>query len=136
MVNLTCWVKMFIMISRFFKLSIIYVYTTDHGISLCYMVRCAIHKDYFDDQCTECRNEYKEMKGISDKPTGKNNSSNPGPVAQKRYKEFTEIRAKKLYEELMIQYLKNYTEVESAEKARNIIKEQCRIRGIPYWSWI
>ena len=100
------------------------------------MVRCTIHKDYFDDQCTECRKEYKEMKGISDKPTDKSNSSNPRPVPQKSYKEFTEIRAKKLYEELMIQYLKNYTETEAAEKARNIIKEQCRIRGIPYWSWI
>lgn len=100
------------------------------------MVRCTIHKDYFDDQCTECRKEYKEMKGISDKQTDKSNSSNPRPVPQKRYKELTETRAKKLYEELMIQYLKNYTETEAAEKARNIIKEQCRIRGIPYWSWI
>ncbi len=100
------------------------------------MVRCTIHKNYFDDKCTECRKEYNEMKGISDKPTYKSNSSNPRPVPQKRYKEFTEIRAKKLYEELMIQYLKNYTEAEAAEKARNIIKEQCRIRGIPYWSWI
>jgi hypothetical protein len=102
------------------------------------MVRCTIHKDYFDDKCTECRKEYKEMKGISDKPkpTYKSNSSNPRSVPQKRYKEFTEIRAKKLYEELMIHYLKNYTETEAVEKARNIIKEQCRIRGIPYWSWI
>jgi len=101
------------------------------------MVTCAIHKDYFDDQCTECRKEYKEMKGISDTPIDKNNSSNPKkPVPQKKYKEFTETRAKKLYEELMIQYLKNSAETEAAEKARNIIKEQCKIRGIPYWSWI
>jgi len=77
------------------------------------------------------------MKGFSDIPINKNNSSNlKKAVPQKRYKEFTETRAKKLYEELMIQYLKNYTDTEAAEKARNIIKEQCRIRGIPYWSWI
>lgn len=99
------------------------------------MVRCNLHKDYFDDQCTECIKEYKEMKGISDNPIDKN-SSNLKTARQKRYKEFTEIRAKKLYEELMIKYLKNFTENEASEKARNIIREQCRIRGIPCWPWI
>jgi len=98
------------------------------------MVRCNIHKDYFDDQCTECKKEYKEMKGISDKPIDK--SSSLKMVPQKKYKEFTEARAKRLYEELMVQYLKNFTENDASERARNIIKEQCRIRGIPYWSWI
>jgi hypothetical protein len=100
------------------------------------MVGCNIHKDYFDDQCTECRKEYKEMKGITNNPMDKSISSNSKMVPQKKYKEFTEPRAKKLYEELMIQYLKNSTETEASKKARNIIKEQCRIRGIPYWSWI
>ena len=100
------------------------------------MVRCNIHKDYFDHQCTECKREYKEMKGFSDKPIDKSKSSNLKTVPQKKYKEFTEARAKKLYEQLMMQFLKNSTETDASERARNIIKEQCRIRGIPYWSWI
>lgn len=59
------------------------------------------------------------------------------PVAQdKKYKEFTEERAKKLYEELMLQYLKSGTsEVDADRKAKAIIRKQCSIRGIPFWPW-
>jgi hypothetical protein len=59
------------------------------------------------------------------------------PVTQdKKYKEFTEKRAKKLYEELMLQYLKSGTnEVDADRKAKAIIRKQCSIRGMPFWPW-
>jgi hypothetical protein len=57
--------------------------------------------------------------------------------ADRNYKEFTEERAKKLYEELMLQYLKSGTgEVEADRKAKAIIRKQCSIRSMPFWSWI
>ena len=55
----------------------------------------------------------------------------------KKYKEFTEERAKKLYEELLLQYLKSGTaEAEADRKAKAIIRKQCSIRGMPMWRWI
>jgi hypothetical protein len=52
------------------------------------------------------------------------------------YKEFTEERAKKLYAELLVQYLKkSCNEEEAAERARAIIRKQCRLRGMTSWSW-
>ncbi len=56
----------------------------------------------------------------------------------KNYKEFTEERAKKLYEEIFLQYLKkgNMSEAESIERSKKIIRKQCIIRGIDPWSWI
>jgi hypothetical protein len=63
-----------------------------------------------------------------------------GPEVQgpaKKYKEFTEERAKKLYEELLLQYLKSgVADIEAAGKAKAIIKKQCSIRGIDFWSWL
>ena len=54
----------------------------------------------------------------------------------KKYKEFTEERAKKLYEELMLQYLKSgATEIDADRKAKSIIRKQCSIRGMSFWSW-
>ncbi len=59
------------------------------------------------------------------------------PVTQdKKYKEFTEGRAKKLYEELMLQYLKSgANDVDADRKAKAIIRKQCSIRGMPFWPW-
>jgi len=55
----------------------------------------------------------------------------------KKYKELTEERAKKLYEELMLQYLKSgISEVEADKRAKAIIKKQCSIRGLPFWQWL
>jgi hypothetical protein len=55
----------------------------------------------------------------------------------KKYKEFTEDRAKRLYEELMLQYLRSgKNEIEADEKAKGIIKKQCSIRGLPFWQWL
>jgi hypothetical protein len=63
------------------------------------------------------------------------NSTKPADQ-EKKYKEFTEERAKKLYEELMLQYLKSgASELEADRKAKAIIRKQCRIRGMPFWSW-
>jgi hypothetical protein len=99
------------------------------------MTKCNIHSDFFDDECDECKKEYNEMKGLND--TCVINYREVDEKHQiKKYKEFTEERAKKLYEELLIQYIKSsYCEVEAAEKARAIIRKQCSIRGIPFWSW-
>jgi hypothetical protein len=55
----------------------------------------------------------------------------------KKYKDFTEDRAKTLYEELMLQYLKSgINEIEADKKAKAIIKKQCSIRGMPFWRWL
>jgi hypothetical protein len=99
------------------------------------MTKCNIHSDFFDDECDECKKEYNEMKGLND--TYVINYREVDEKHQiKKYKEFTEERAKKLYEELLIQYIKSsYSEVVAAEKARAIIRKQCSIRGIPFWSW-
>ena len=54
----------------------------------------------------------------------------------KKYKEFTEERAKKLYEDLMLQYLKSgSSEIDADRKAKAIIRKQCSIRGMPVWPW-
>ena len=89
-------------------------------------MKCLIHSDFFDDSCDACEREYPEMK-------------NEGEVAVRveKYKEFTEIRAKKLYEELMLQYLKSgASETEADRKAKSIIRKQCTIRGKVFWPWI
>ena len=59
------------------------------------------------------------------------------PVIEgKKYKEFTEERAKKLYEDLMLQYLKSgIGEADADRKAKAIIRKQCSIRGMPFWPW-
>jgi hypothetical protein len=56
----------------------------------------------------------------------------------KKYKEFTEERAKRLYEDLLLQFLSssNYNEFEASEKARSIIRKQCQLRNMPSWSWL
>lgn len=85
---------------------------------------CSVHTDYFDDNCPECRQEYLEMKGANDVP-------------ESTYKDFTEERAKKLYEEVMLQYLKvGASDANAASKARAVVRKQCAIRNIPYWPWL
>jgi hypothetical protein len=58
--------------------------------------------------------------------------------SKKAYKEFPEERAKKLYGELLVQYMrtKSINEVEAARRARQIIRKQCAIRGIEVWNWL
>ena len=106
------------------------------------MTSCSIHTEFFDDLCPECKEEYCELKGIVRETSRKQDIDSTDErkfkVDKNRsYKEFTEERAKKLYGELFIQYLKkSYKEEEAAERARAIIRKQCSLRGIPFWSWI
>jgi hypothetical protein len=52
------------------------------------------------------------------------------------YREFTEEGAKKLYGEIVVQYLaKSCKEEEAARKAHAIIRKQCTLREMPFWSW-
>ncbi|MGI0037371.1 MAG: hypothetical protein ACRD99_03335 [Nitrososphaera sp.] len=90
-------------------------------------MNCAIHTDFFDDSCEACKQEYLDLKGIGQIP------QNTG----KKYKELTEERAKKLYEDLMLQYLKSgVSETEADRKAKAILRKQCAIRGITPWPWM
>ena len=103
------------------------------------MTSCSIHTEFFDDLCPECKEEYCELKGIVRETSRKQDIASTDECNDKNrsYKEFTEERAKKLYGELFIQYLKkSYKEEEAAELARAIIRKQCSLRGIPFWSWI
>jgi len=62
------------------------------------MIGCSVHTDFFDDNCIECKKEYREMKGI-----GQSTLSNENDECDKatrvhskmeKYKEFSEERAK------------------------------------------
>ena len=120
--------------------------TSPFVISSVEMTTCSIHTKFFDDFCPECRKEYHELKGLN-VANSKNQIINPHSNGiydndrlqskDRKYKEFSEERAKKLYGELLVQYLKkSCNEEEAAEKARAIIRKQCRLRDIPFWSWI
>ena len=113
------------------------------------MTICYIHTNFFDNTCTECRKEYAELKGLGKvndtsgyKLANSNSVSNNKMQQQqelpKNYKEFTEERAKRLYEDLLVQFLRNkkYSEIEASQKARSIIRKQCLLRHIPFWSWL
>jgi hypothetical protein len=109
--------------------------------NISYLSPCNIHKNFFDENCHDCKLEYAELKGLDqsmiqdDKTAKKISNKSDG---KKVYKEFSEERAKKLYEELLIQFLrtKSVNEVEAARRARQIIRKQCAIRGIQIWSWL
>jgi hypothetical protein len=89
-------------------------------------MKCSIHNDFFDDSCEYCKQEYKELKHVCERED-----------SAKKYKEFTEDRAKSLYEELMLQYLKGGTsEVEADKKSKAIIRKQCNLRSMPFWQWL
>jgi hypothetical protein len=67
----------------------------------------------------------------------KSSESEPQNQDVKKYKELTEERAKKLYEELMLQYLRTgQNEMEADKKAKAVIRKQCNIRQIPFWPWL
>jgi hypothetical protein len=93
-------------------------------------MKCETHRDFFDDSCDACRQEYLGLKGIGE--------DNPGEsLIEKKYKELTEERAKKLYEDLMLQYLKTgLPATEADRKAKGIVRKQCAIRGIDGWPWL
>jgi hypothetical protein len=104
------------------------------------MTSCSIHTDFFDDSCNLCKKEYNELKGLNTSKANNSQSSYNKEKNQdnnKKYKEFTEERAKQLYEDLLLQYLKSSSnEIEAAEKAKGIIRKQCKIRDIQLWPWV
>ena len=104
------------------------------------MTSCSIHTDFFDDSCDVCKKEYSELKGLNTSDANNSQSSYNKDKNQdnnKKYKEFTEERAKQLYEDLLLQYLKSSSnEFEAAEKAKGIIRKQCKIRDIQLWPWV
>jgi hypothetical protein len=112
------------------------------------MNSCHIHTKFFDDDCTECKKEYTELKGLdrtnmndyksNDNSNNSNNSNKKHQQLDKEYRDFTEERAKRLYTDLLLQFLKNskYSEVEASEKARSIIRKQCRLRNMQFWPWL
>lgn len=98
------------------------------------MPLCYIHTNFFDLKCNDCQEEYRNLKGVNldkEKLETEDNPSN-------NYKEFTEERAKKLYEEVFLQYLKkgNMTEEESIERSKKVVRKQCLLRNIEPWSWV
>src|SRR5919202_2378008 len=121
------------------------------------MTICSIHTNFFDDTCAECRKEYAELKGlyeINNANNDNNNTTNYKPATTsksvngnhkeiqeqqkeltKYYKEFTEERAKRLYEDLLLQFIRSrrYNEFEASQKARSIIRKQCLSRNMPVW---
>ncbi|MGH9974501.1 MAG: hypothetical protein ACRD8Z_01520 [Nitrososphaeraceae archaeon] len=101
------------------------------------MSKCTVHVDFFVDNCAECKREYAELKGHDDlSQMTKKERRRTAKVGVSNYKEFTEERAKKLYEDLILQYLgKEIGELEAAERARSIIRKQCMVRGIKVWPW-
>ena len=109
------------------------------------MTTCPIHTKFFNDLCPDCKKEYSELKRFNEE-SFKTQTAISGHVGiddhesdrnkDRSYKEFTEERAKKLYGELIVQYLKkSCDEEEAAKKARAIIRKQCRLRGLPSWLW-
>jgi hypothetical protein len=107
------------------------------------MTTCSIHTEFFDDCCPQCKIEYRELKGNVIDASKKQDTE---PIERSKtyrdinrisnYKEFNEERAKKLYGELFIQYVKkSFTEEEAAEKAKAIVRKQCRLRGFQFWAW-
>jgi hypothetical protein len=105
---------------------------------------CNIHKNFFDENCPDCKLEYAELKGITQSKAQEGEGSEKSQIradesrSKKSYKDFPEERAKKLYEELLIQFMrtKSINEVEAARRARLIIRKQCAIRGIKVWNWL
>ncbi len=96
---------------------------------------CNTHIEFFDDSCKECREEYLEMKGAGKELIANEIDKKKGK--EKRYKDFTEERAKKLLEEVMLQYIgSGSTDLEAVEKAKAVVRKQCAIRKIPYWQWL
>lgn len=108
--------------------------------NISYLSRCNIHKNFFDENCDDCKLEYSELKGLNqpnaEDDHGREKITNKS--SKKPYKELSEERAKKLYEELLIQFLrtKSIDEIEAARRARKIIRKQCAIRGIEVWNWL
>ena len=103
-----------------------------------FVVSCLKHLKFFDETCERCKKEYFFVKGLEDKDgviIDKNVEESQDK--QSVYKEFTEEKAKQLYEKLFLYYLKKLQdEKDASNKAKSIINKQCYIRNIKPWNWI
>lgn len=103
-----------------------------------FVVSCLKHVKFFDETCEICKKEYFFVKGLEDKDgviIDKNVEESQDK--QSVYKEFTEEKAKQLYEKLFLYYLKKLEdEKDASNKAKSIINKQCYIRNIKPWNWI
>ena len=103
-----------------------------------FVVSCLKHVKFFDETCEICKKEYFFVKGLEDKDgviIDKNVEERQDKESS--YKEFTEEKAKQLYEKLFLYYLKKLQdEKDASNKAKSIINKQCYIRNIKPWSWI
>lgn len=71
------------------------------------MTKCNDHRFFFDWSCHICKEEYKNLKGTNEVHIENQNKTNiEKDIKLKSYKEFNEERAKKLFEEIFLQYLK------------------------------
>lgn len=71
------------------------------------MVSCSKHILFFSNDCEICKKEYCLMKGLNeDRKLTQQNVIVSKDKKQNCYKEFTEERAKQLYEKLFIFYSK------------------------------
>ena len=102
------------------------------------MVSCSKHILFFSNDCEICKKEYCLMKGLNeDRKLTQQNVIVSKDKKQNCYKEFTEERAKQLYEKLFIFYSKkNKDEKEASKRAKEIIKKQCLLRNIDPWKWV
>ena len=103
------------------------------------VVSCLKHQNFFDEECEICKKEYFFVKGLEEKDGSLIIDKNVAQSQEKQsfYKEFTEEKAKQLYEKLFLYYLKNLKdEKDASNKAKSIITKQCQIRNIEPWNWI
>jgi len=71
------------------------------------LTKCNDHRFFFDWSCHICKEEYKNFKGTDEVHIKNQNKTNiEKDIKLKSYKEFNEERAKKLFEEIFLQYLK------------------------------
>ena len=69
------------------------------------MTKCNVHENFFDWNCIDCKEEYKDLKGTNSVDEKSQIKCRGDDKADKRngdYKEFTEERAKKLYQEIFL----------------------------------
>jgi len=105
------------------------------------VTKCNIHNFFFEWSCNICKEEYNVLKGtntIKAENSDIMEAKKKKDAKSKSYKEFNEERAKKLFEEVFIQYIKKGTmsEEESLNRSKMIIRKQCELRGIEPWAWI
>lgn len=100
---------------------------------------CKLHRDKFNDSCDDCKNEYLLLKGFVKSNNSICSIDNNSKTEKElnKYKEFSEERAKDLYQKLFLYYVKKTeNESEANKRAKNIIKLQCAKHNVRPWTWL